>query len=447
MTTLRPKVRQGSTGAINRDIDSKLLDFISVKDFGAVGDGTTDDTAAFQAAINAVSVTIYPLPRIIVPNGSYNIAGTLTAGPFSICWDALGAFTTDGRTPLSLPGTVISYRNPGYVNIIKSNGDLNGFAELNVERTVSTAGGTGGYVNTAGRFVTTVGAGDKSFEWALLSILNNSATSTDAAQNVASYFQAKKLSSGITIGSVVELIDTLAGPSTTSVTQELDLRATGGDPNNNRAITQMVATSYDGNAAAVHRGLWITTDSHTTIGNPIELQASGNFVNYFVSDNLNVKANGYSSFGPLGYAGTGYATMCLSKASTDGVDLFRGYTDGINEIVILQNGNVKNANNSYGAISDLSLKENIVDATPKLDDLSKVKIRNFNLKSDKDKTKQIGVIAQELETIFPAMIEEDSEGIKSVKYSIFVPMLIKAVQELTKKVTDLEEQVIALGVK
>ena len=64
---------------------------------------------------------------------------------------------------------------------------------------------------------------------------------------------------------------------------------------------------------------------------------------------------------------------------------------------------------------------------------------NYNLKEGQTQ-KQLGVIAQELETVFPSMIEEtpdrDVEGndlgttTKSVKYSVFVPMLIKAVQEL-----------------
>ncbi len=110
--------------------------------------------------------------------------------------------------------------------------------------------------------------------------------------------------------------------------------------------------------------------------------------------------------------------------------------------IVMDSGNVVNVNNSYGAISDIKFKENIVDATPKLDKLNQVRIVNYNLKTDPDH-KQIGVIAQELEAVFPSMVEEttdrDEDGnelnetTKSVKYSVFVPILIKAIQELNAK--------------
>ena len=113
------------------------------------------------------------------------------------------------------------------------------------------------------------------------------------------------------------------------------------------------------------------------------------------------------------------------------------------DFIVRDSSNCVNTNGSYGAISDIRLKENIVDTSPKLEDLLKVKVRNYNLKSNPD-LKQIGVIAQELEDIFPGMIEEalddkTNEITKSVKYSVFVPMLIKAVQELSAENDTLKE--------
>lgn len=67
---------QAGTGAVSRTAQAKMRDAVSVKDFGAVGDGVTDDAAAFQLAINAVMA----LPgggMIFVPAGTYLLGDTL----------------------------------------------------------------------------------------------------------------------------------------------------------------------------------------------------------------------------------------------------------------------------------------------------------------------------------------------------------------------------------
>jgi hypothetical protein len=64
---------QAGSGAVQRTVESKLQDVVSVKDFGAVGDGVTDDTAAFQEAINAGGTIIVPSPSV-----EYLITGQLT---------------------------------------------------------------------------------------------------------------------------------------------------------------------------------------------------------------------------------------------------------------------------------------------------------------------------------------------------------------------------------
>jgi hypothetical protein len=62
---------QAGTGAVARTVDSKLADVVSVKDFGAVGDGVTNDTAAIQAALNSGA------KNVTLPIGTF-LSGLLT---------------------------------------------------------------------------------------------------------------------------------------------------------------------------------------------------------------------------------------------------------------------------------------------------------------------------------------------------------------------------------
>lgn len=83
MTTLIPQfdLKDGGatpTGAVNRPINEKLAEIVSVLDFGAVGDGTTDDAAAFNSAWTASN------PKaVLVPAGTYKIIGTVTGKFYS----------------------------------------------------------------------------------------------------------------------------------------------------------------------------------------------------------------------------------------------------------------------------------------------------------------------------------------------------------------------------
>lgn len=68
---------QSGAGALPRTAESKLRDVVSVMDFGAVGDGVTDDTAAIQAALNNGTAT----QRVVwLPAGTYKISSRLVVG-------------------------------------------------------------------------------------------------------------------------------------------------------------------------------------------------------------------------------------------------------------------------------------------------------------------------------------------------------------------------------
>ena len=94
MTTLIPKYTQVTTA--NRTIAEKFAEIISVKDYGAVGNGTTDDTAAIQAAVNATSYG----GNLFFPEGKYKLTSAITlAKPITIIgtgpgtvWNSTGSY-------------------------------------------------------------------------------------------------------------------------------------------------------------------------------------------------------------------------------------------------------------------------------------------------------------------------------------------------------------------
>ena len=159
-----------------------------------------------------------------------------------------------------------------------------------------------------------------------------------------------------------------------------------------------------------------------------------------------------------------------------------------NRCIIFANGNLGNHDNSYGAISDERIKQDITDVNSQWDDIKNLKVRNFKMKDDVrdygDKAeKRIGLIAQEAETVSPGLIQlanpssgdiksdasfgtlytsddeetkgddptakvgdvkEIKEQVKHIKYSVLYMKAIKALQEAMAKIETLETKVKAL---
>jgi hypothetical protein len=128
---------------------------------------------------------------------------------------------------------------------------------------------------------------------------------------------------------------------------------------------------------------------------------------------------------------------------------------GTISFAVLTNGNVQNTNNSYGAISDIKLKENIVDASSQWDDLKALQVRNYNFKEGQTHT-QIGLIAQEVELVSPGLVSEspdrDEDGndlgtvTKSVNYSVLYMKAVKALQEAMERIETLEQRLNDAGI-
>jgi len=202
---------------------------------------------------------------------------------------------------------------------------------------------------------------------------------------------------------------------------------------------------------------------------------------------------GYASGITAGFiaygASVGTYTEIVARNTSDTNDVFSSAISGVLKSAILANGSFQSATNSYGSTSDVKLKENIIDATPKLEKLMQVKVRNFNYIGED--VKQLGVVAQEIEEIFPnivyetndtaqvevtktrtipavdAVIDEDGnvvseaqpekteeyteietqetgETTKNVKYSVLYMMMLKGMQEQQEIINSLKSRIEAL---
>ena len=145
----------------------------------------------------------------------------------------------------------------------------------------------------------------------------------------------------------------------------------------------------------------------------------------------------------------------ISAAAGTTQPIFRGSHSGsfigggTTSYYVYSNGNVQNTNGSYTAISDAKLKENIVDASSQWDDLKSIQIRNWNFKAETghETHRQIGPIAQELETVCPGLVFEtpdrDADGnetgevTKGVNQSVLYMKAVKALQEAIAKIETL----------
>ena len=169
-----------------------------------------------------------------------------------------------------------------------------------------------------------------------------------------------------------------------------------------------------------------------------------------------------SSDGVTDFISTSHVINATTSQAAGGSShyCYRGHhSSGTISFNVWSNGDVQNTNNSYSSISDVKLKENIVDANSQWSDIKALKIRNYNFKPEtKHETHtQIGVVAQELETVCPKLVTEipdiDSDGkdlgttTKSVNYSVLYMKSIKALQEAIAKIETLETKVAALEAK
>jgi hypothetical protein len=148
------------------------------------------------------------------------------------------------------------------------------------------------------------------------------------------------------------------------------------------------------------------------------------------------------TWGPSGINVNGYGYFNDDVQVRDGdVEVYSGSTK-VAQIDQSGNGIFLGDVTTNGSFSDERLKENIVPLEKGLDTLEQIKTYTFNYKDGPQDTHP-GVIAQELEQLVPEVvydIEMEDDTYKAVRYQQLVPILIKAIQDLSEKVNVLENK-------
>ena len=216
--------------------------------------------------------------------------------------------------------------------------------------------------------------------------------------------------------------------------------------------TTNLATRYTLNTG-VHS--WYTAASGTagnaiTFTQAMTLDASGNLLVGKTALNDTV-AGAQIAGSSATYPGRICATVANSTNATEGIAVYSSSV-GAYRFYVSMDGKVNATNTTIAAISDQRLKENIRDLDDGLSSIMALQPRKFDWKEGKgaDIKNVRGFVAQEFETVFPDLIDtwkdpspEGEEPYKSVRADL-IPVLVKAIQELSAQVTELKAEVQAL---
>jgi hypothetical protein len=130
--SIGPVISTGSTTA--RSVQDRFADIVNVKDFGAIGDGVTDDTSAIQAAITAQA-----RKQLYFPDGTYVIASALIGTGLVYCTGSAGVVFTNYSVPLNTPDALLDFDFQSGKSTVLG-------IPANLERVFTTSRGSTGYV-------------------------------------------------------------------------------------------------------------------------------------------------------------------------------------------------------------------------------------------------------------------------------------------------------------
>jgi hypothetical protein len=271
---------------------------------------------------------------------------------------------------------------------------------------------------------------------------------------------------------------TLANDRTTATSSGTANAIVARDASGNTAVNVLFSTATEAQGAVTThtQGAWLEWNKDGGSGMSYLLNQKGQGAGWMVfgevstantiTERMRIGANGNVGIGttstpvPLSVAANGEGVR-ITRSNGRSVTMYREdadfgfYVRGGTS----QTGSDKtvrfDGDNNWDFPSDRRLKKDIVDAEPMLDRAMQVQVRRYRWKEDPDGGKLVlGVIAQELQPLFPHMVKEwedqtTKEKTLSVGYGDFATIAIKSLQEFKQRhdaeVADLKQQLAELA--
>ena len=134
---------------------------------------------------------------------------------------------------------------------------------------------------------------------------------------------------------------------------------------------------------------------------------------------------------------------------SDAVWIYKRLPDGLlvqtpanSKIPVLINNDLVITGSLYNT-SDIRLKENITEiSTAKLDDLFTLNPVIFSYKHDTNKKLHYGVLAQDVEKVFPELVENNMSGFKTVNYQELIPLMLAKMKNMQEQIDELKQNII-----
>ena len=269
---------------------------------------------------------------------------------------------------------------------------------------------------------------------------------TASINNIAPTFDAISLSvnnSSIAV-TASETLYTTTGGSGALVAEDFAFSISGGTATLSSTTPTSISTT--GLVTTLGIGLSGTPDGDEILElNPASstsIYDSGDTAHSITDISIGVKLfpNTITATSLTSSAATTAGSLTVDNVVMDGATI--GHSDDT-DLMTLASGSLTVAGDVILS-SDARLKSNIITLGPTLISLMQLDAKRYTMKADKEQKQKIGLLAQEVQKVFPELVSEDKNGMLAVNYQALVPVLINALKEQEGNYNELEKELSEL---